>query len=248
MHAALLAAVAVWCFVVAFAGGVAGLVLGNIRLPAILVVTSSPAAGAGANIGISGLAAAAAAVSHVRAGRVDWRLVRWLAVPSVVGAVLGGLAGGWLPGRGLLAVIGATLLYFGLDLLRPRPRTAAVAGEPRFVPVALAGLGIGLVGGLVGLILGALRLPTLLRMGARLDTLPGTNLVVGVLVGAAGLVGHTPGGVDWTVLAVGASASVPGALLGARLTGMLGERQLLRVVGAILLVAAAAILLQAAVG
>ena len=59
-----------WCFAVALAGGVVGLVLGNIRLPAVLLLASHPAAGAGANIGISGVSATAAAIVHVRAGRI----------------------------------------------------------------------------------------------------------------------------------------------------------------------------------
>ena len=36
---------------------------------------------------------------------------------------------------------------------------------------------------------------------------------------AAGLLGHLPGGVDWTLLAVGGATSIPGALLGSRYTG-----------------------------
>ena len=61
------------------------------------------------------------------------------------------------------------------------------------------------------------------------------------------MVGHLPGGVDWTALGAGAAASVPGALLGARLTGRLSERQLLRGIGAVLVVAGAATALQALV-
>lgn len=64
----------------------------------------------------------------------------------------------------------------------------------------------------------------------------GTNLVVGIAVGAAGLVGHLPGGVDWTLLAVGATASIPGALLGSRYTGRLSAEGLLRAIGVILVV------------
>jgi hypothetical protein len=37
VHALTLAAVGVWCFIVAFAGGLLGLVLGNIRLPILLL-------------------------------------------------------------------------------------------------------------------------------------------------------------------------------------------------------------------
>jgi hypothetical protein len=49
MEAFELIAVAAWCFAVALAGGLVGLVLGNIRLPVVLLAASSPAAGAGAN-------------------------------------------------------------------------------------------------------------------------------------------------------------------------------------------------------
>ena len=49
MHALLLAAIGLWCFLVALAGGLAGLVLGNIRLPALLFASSNPAAAGGAH-------------------------------------------------------------------------------------------------------------------------------------------------------------------------------------------------------
>ncbi len=119
-------AVATWCFVVALIGGLVGLVLGNIRLPVILLAASSPAGGAGANIGISGVAAGAASVAHIRAGRVNWRLFAVMAPPSVVGAIAGGIVSGALPGDVLLGIVAATLLYFGIDLLLRPPRPAAV--------------------------------------------------------------------------------------------------------------------------
>lgn len=246
----LLAAVAVWCFTVALVGGAVGLVLGNIRLPAIVAVASGPAAGAGANVGISGVAAAAAAIVHIRAGRIDWRVFAWMAPPSMVGALAGGYASGLLPDSALLVAIGVTLLYFGVRLLRP-----GEAGRPRrdeedanVVGVVLSGFGIGVLGGLIGLILGALRMPALLRwVGGSAHQAVGTNLAVGVCVGVAGVLGHSPAGVDWGLLAIGAAASVPGALLGSRLTGRLSEPALLKGIGAMLVVAGAAMLVQAAV-
>jgi uncharacterized protein len=247
-----LTAFCAWCFAVALAGGVVGLVLGNIRLPAVLLVASHPAAGAGANIGISGVAALAAAIVHVRAGRINWRLFAWMAPPSMVGAVLGGYLSGVLPDDVLLVAIGAVLLYFGIDLLRPRergPRRNGPAGEDLDIRAAvLTGAAVGLLGGLVGLILGALRMPALLRYVGELPSRAvGTNLAVGVCVGLAGVIGHTPDGVDWDLLAIGSAASVPGALLGARLTGRLSEAQLLRAIGAMLVVAGATTALQALV-
>jgi uncharacterized membrane protein YfcA len=244
-----LVAFCVWCFLVALAGGTLGLVLGNIRLPAVLLVVSSPAAGAGANIGVSGIAAFTAALAHIRAGRINWRLFAWMAPPSMAGAVVGGLISGAIPDTVLLLVISATLLYFGIDLLRRRQRPGGGGRERDGLDVRAAvvsGALIGLLGGLVGLILGTLRMPALLRwVGEVPAKAVGTNLAVGFWVGLAGVVGHLPGGVDWTALGVGGAASVPGALLGARLTGRLREEQLLRGIGAILVVAGIATALQA---
>jgi uncharacterized membrane protein YfcA len=246
VHALTLAAVGVWCFIVAFAGAMLGLVLGNIRLPILLLVGSSPAATGGANIAVSGLAAAAVSIGHVRAGRVHWRLVAWMLPPSVAGAVGGGYAAGFLPANTLRIVIGAVLLAFGVELLRPRRRAApAPRKQPDLLAAVVAGAVIGAIGGLVGLILGTLRVPALIRwVGEEPARAVGTNLVVGVAVGAAGLLGHLPGGIDWTLLAVGAAASIPGALLGSRYTSRLSARTLLRAIGVILVVSGTTTILR----
>jgi uncharacterized membrane protein YfcA len=246
LDALLLVAVGLWCFVTALAGGLVGLVLGNIRLPVLVLAASSPAAGAGANIGVSAIAALASATAHIRAGRIDWRLFAWMAPPSMLGAVAGGLLSGAVPANALLVVIGVTLLVFGADLLRSKPdgRRADPGGFSARAVISTGAL-IGLLGGFVGLILGALRLPALLRfVGAEPFRAVGTNAAVGFCLGVAGVFGHLPGGVDWTLLGVGAATSVPGAIVGARLTGRLDERQLFRAVGVVLLVAGTAMILQ----
>ena len=97
----------------------------------LVLAASSPAAGAGANIGVSAVAALAAAVTHIRAGRIDWQLFLWMAPPSIVGAVVGGLLSGAIPGDALLVAIGVTLLVFGIDLLRPLASGGAAAASRR---------------------------------------------------------------------------------------------------------------------
>ena len=248
VDALLLVAVGLWCFLTALAGGLVGLVLGNIRLPVLVFAASSPAAGAGANIGVSAVAALASAVSHMRAGRIDWRLFLWMAPPSMVGAVAGGLLSGLVPENALLVGIGITLLAFGVDLLRPKPGPQQTgSGGVSARAAIVAGALIGLLGGFVGLILGALRLPALLRLvGADPFRAVGTNAAVGFCLGVAGVFGHLSGGVDWTLLGIGAATSVPGAILGARLTGRLDERQLFRAIGLILFIAGTAMILQGA--
>ena len=65
----------------------------------------------------------------------------------------------------------------------------------------------------------------------------GTNLVVGFWLGVAGVIGHLPGGVDWGLMLLGSADSIPGAVLGSRITEKLSERQLLNAIGVALLIA-----------
>jgi uncharacterized membrane protein YfcA len=238
---------AVWSFAAAFLGGLVGLVLGNLRLPVVMLLASSPAAGGGANIAISGVVALTASLAHMRAGRVNWRLVAWMAPPSAVGALVGGALAGRAPERLLFGLVGAVLVLSGLDLLRgrrPPPEPSSGSGERRLDlrAAVLSGLVVGLIGGLVGLILSTLRMPALLRLvGEAPARAVGTNLVVGVVVGVAGLVGHLPAAApDARLVLLGAAASIPGAWLGARFTGRLSEAQLVRAIGLVLTVAGVA--------
>src|SRR5436305_107561 len=219
--------------------------------PASTALASSKAAGAGTNLAISAVSAATASIAHVRAGRINWRLFAWMAPPSIVGAVLGGYLSGVLPSRALLLAIAAVLLYSGIDLLRWRPPTArdGDAPAPRVdIPAAVATGGvIGLLGGFVGLILGSLRMPALLRIVHETPARAvGTNVTVGFCVGVAGALAHVPDAApDTGLLLPGAAASVPGALLGSRLTGRLSPDALVRAIAVILLVVAAAVTVEA---
>ncbi|HKH15429.1 MAG TPA: sulfite exporter TauE/SafE family protein [Solirubrobacterales bacterium] len=246
-----LIALAVWSFTVSAVGGLVGLVLGNLRLPLVVLLASSPAAGAGANVGISGVAAITAAGAHARAGRVNWRLFGWMAPTSLVGAIVGGLISGALPSRVLLGVIAVVVLYGALEVLRyrrPVEQRELSRGE-LVLNAAAIGFGVGVIGGVVGLILGSLRLPAMVKWaGVGPYGAVGTNAAVGAVVGIGGVLGHLPSGVDWNLLAVGAAAAVPGAYLGSHLTGRLDERALLRACAAVMVVSGASMLAQAIVG
>jgi uncharacterized protein len=246
--------VAVWSFVVSFFGGMVGMVLGNLRLPLVVLVGSSAAAAAGANVAISGAAALTSAYAHWRGGRLSWRLFAWMAPTSLVGAIIGGLIAGVLPNRILLGAIAVVVLYGAFEISRYRRpagvETVAVPDNRRLLAnAALVGFGVGVLGGFVGLILGTLRLPALIKYsGISPYAAVGTNAAVGVVVGIGGLVGHLPGGIDWSILAVGAAAAMPAAYFGARFTGRLDEHQLLRAIAAILVVSGSAMAIQAIVG
>jgi len=224
-----------------------GLVLGTLRLPLVVVLSGDPSTAAGTNIGISAAAAASGALGHAREGRVSWRVVAWMAPPSVAGAVVGGLYGHLVPERGLLAAIAAVLVWNGVDLIarpvRPRP-----AERLRLAPAVVFGFVIGLLGGAIGVILGTLRMPALLRaVGLSAHEAVGTNLVVGFALGAFGLVAHAARlEVEWGLLATGVPGALAGAWLGARATGRISEVALRRAIGAALLAIAVAFAVEAA--
>ena len=219
--------------------------LGTLRLPLVLLAAGDPSAAAGTNIAISAAAAGAGGVRHAREGRVDWGVVRWMTPPSLAGAVVGGLYGHALPDTALLGVTAAVLAWNGLDLL-VRPFRARPLERPRLWPAVVLGFGIGLVGGAIGVILGTLRMPALLRgVGMETRLAIGTNLVVGFALGLAGFAAHAARlEVDWPVLGAGLAGALPGAWLGARLAGRASELVLRCAIGVALLAVAVAFVVE----
>ena len=242
----------VWSFVVSFGGGIVGMVLGNLRLPVILLIGTSAAAASGANVAISGCAALTAAYAHWQGGRLDWRLFGWMAPASLIGAVIGGLIAGQLNGRVLLGIIAVVVMFGAVEIYRyriPEGDGPELTRGQLLVRVSGIGFAVGVLGGIVGLILGTLRLPSLVKWaGVNPYAAVGTNAAVGVIVGIGGLVGHLPTGIDWEILGVGAAAALPAAYLGARFTGRLEEATLLRAIAAILVISGTTMAVRAIVG
>jgi len=135
----------------------------------------------------------------------------------------------------------------GFDLI-VRPVRERPAAEPRLWPAVVFGFLIGLVGGALGVILGTLRMPALLRaVGMTARRAVGTNLVVGALLGVFAFAAHAAKlEVDWALLAAGLAGGLPGAWLGARVTGRLAEETLRRAVGAALIAVALAFAVEVA--
>ena len=235
-------------FVAGYLGSMLGLVLGTLRLPLIVLATGSPLTAAGTNIAISAAAAGAGAVKHAREGRVDWRVVAWTAPPSVLGAVVGALVADDVSEALLYALIAAVLVWSGIDLAL-RPIAARPRERLRVARGAVLTFFVGLLGGAVGVILGTLRMPALVRsVGLEVKRAAGTNLVVGFLLGIAGFLAHaTATGIDWPVLAAGLAGGIPGGYLGARATARFSENALRLALGAVLVLVGIAFAVQAVV-
>ncbi len=241
-------------FAVGILGGFVGLALGTIRLPAMLLLGMPAPIAGGTNILVSSLASLTGAIRHFREGRVDKRIVLVMGVPAFAGAFIGGFLSDVVSERLLIGGAGALVFWQGVEfliLVRNRRRTGGphmfgadlegAKGDftPRRVSLeAGIGLGVGLLGGAVGLILGSIRLPALIRV-LRIDPriAAGSNLFIGFFMGSLGWVGHaTVGQVDYTLLIAMGAAAMVGSYLGAKLTGRVQLDTLILSMGAVLIV------------
>ena len=233
-------------------GGFVGLALGTMRLPALLLMGVNPQYAAGTNILTSALSAMAGGYRHVTEGRIDWGVALWLGIPSIVGGFLGGFFAGEFPAGLLIAIAGVLVLWQGVEFFGLSKRLAAAeqggesggtaSGEAALTKrsgsvAAAGGAAIGLLGGGVGLILGSLRLPLMIRL---LKINPrraaGSNLVVGAVLGVFGFVGHgLHGEVDLPLLVAMASTGMIGSNIGARYTGRVSVRSLVLVLAWVML-------------
>ena len=243
-------------FLVGILGGFVGLALGTIRLPAMLLLGMPAPIAGGTNILVSGLACISGSVRHLREGRVNMRIVLVMGVPAFMGAFIGGFLADDAP-KGLLILLAGLLVFWqGVEfLIMARERrseegtdTNLLGGElsgseGTFTPGRMSaeagiGLGVGLLGGAVGLILGSIRLPALIRI-LRVDPriAAGTNLFIGMLIGAFGWVGHVlEGEVDYALLVMMGAAAMIGSYYGAKLTGRVRLVNLILAMGLVLLV------------
>ena len=224
-------------------GGFVGLALGTMRLPAMLLMGMAAPTAGGTNILVSSISSIFGAVRHLREGRVNCRLVLIMGGPAFVGAFIGGCMGGKVSETILLSAAGLLVLWQGVEL-RMRGRTVAAADDfvtnysgKRMVLGGGMGLAVGLLGGAVGLILGSIRLPALIRV-LKVDPriAAGTNLVIGFVMGSVGWIGHAiKGDVDYQLLILMGAGAAVGSYYGAKLTGKVDLATLVGAMGYVLL-------------
>jgi uncharacterized membrane protein YfcA len=225
-------------------GGFVGLALGTMRLPAMLLMGMAAPTAGGTNILVSSISSIFGAIRHIREGRVNFRLVLIMGGPAFAGAFIGGFLGGRVSETILLSAAGLLVLWQGIEL-RMRGRAVAAADDfvteysgKRMVLGGGMGLAVGLLGGAVGLILGSIRLPALIRI-LKVDPriAAGTNLVIGFVMGSLGWVGHAiKGDVDYQLLILMGAAAAVGSYFGAKLTGKVDLATLVGAMGYVLLV------------
>lgn len=264
-----LAAAVLGGLITGFIGGMVGLALGRPRLLLVYWTANSPANAAGTNILVSGLASATGTWQHFREGRIDYQVLALMGIPTFIGAFVGGFFAGMVPVALLLIVVGVTTTWYGYGLFTGRrrargqesPRVAAASSDgaaaseesaPLMAPARVKtpvwryatemglGLGIGLFGGVVGLVLGQLRLPAMINvLGLDPRIAAGTNLAIAIFTGLFGFAGHMlHWRIDFLLLLVMGSMAMLGSYLGAKQTGKMSPRTLRRWMGGVMIITA----------
>jgi uncharacterized membrane protein YfcA len=197
---------------------------------------------------VVGVTSAIGAISHARAGRVQWRTGLIFGGAGMAGAYAGGLLARFIPGTVLLVGFAVMMIATAVAMLRGRRNVDATEGGHRLpVPKIVGeGLVVGLVTGLVGAGGGFLVVPALALLGGLpMPIAVGTSLIVIAMKSFAGLGGYLSSvGINWTLALAVTAAAVVGALVGARLTAKVNPDALRKAFGWFVLAMSSVILAQ----
>ena len=154
----------------------------------------------------------------------------------------------FIPGTVLLVAFAVIMIAAGLAMLRGRKDTTGADGDQRLpvVRIALLGMAVGVISGLVGAGGGFLLVPALALLGGLpMPVAVGTSLVVIAMQSFAGFAGHLASEqIDWRLAAFITAAAVVGALIGGRLIAFVNPATLRQLFGWFVLLMASVILAQ----
>jgi uncharacterized membrane protein YfcA len=201
-----------------------------------------------ASLVVVGVTSSVSLVPHARGGHVRWRMGLAFGMASMATAFAGGRLGALLPGAALIVAFALVMVAAGIAMLvHARVAHHRRTGERVRLPrIVAAGLGVGLVTGVLGAGGGFVIMPALMLLGGvAVREAVGTSLLVIAMNAFAGLAGsaahtHVDG---WTVAAITVLA-IAGSLVGARIGRRLPAHDLQRTFGWFVLAIAAIILLR----
>jgi uncharacterized protein len=191
------------------------------------------------------------ALGHWQEGNVDWPAVGVFAPLAMLGALAGARVAAFLSGTFQLLLLGIVMLAAGFLMLHPRAAEAGgprlpLTGRRRHAVLAAAGLGVGILTGLVGVGGGFLIVPALVVfVGVPMRRAIGTSLLVISLSTTAALVGYRAhASIAWQVVGVFTLLAVAGALAGTRAVRWVSATALRRAFGVLVLAVAALVLFE----
>ncbi len=198
------------------------------------------------SLAIVGSIALLAALRHAAAGRVRWDAFFTFSIGGALGAFGGAKIAEHVPGGIQLIVFALVMALAAWRMLRPKRTVRESKDSPSIALLAVAGLGVGVMTGFVGVGGGFLIVPALTLI-ARLPmhSAIATSLAIIPTSAAAGLIGHAPlEGLDWQIVGMFIAAGFIGSQIGSRAGAKLPQATLKRVFGAFLIPMACLILFR----
>jgi len=197
---------------------------------------------------VVGATSLASLLGHARKGNVRWRAGLIFGAAGMVGAFLGGLAGGHIPGTVLMIAFAGMMIATAGAMIKGRKNRDGQSQTHRHPVwrILLDGLVVGAATGLVGAGGGFLVVPALVLLaGLPMTAAVGTSLLVIALKSFAGLGGYlTSVSLDWPLVAAVTAAAIAGSFVGVRLTSVVPERALRKGFGVFVLLMGAFVLAQ----
>lgn len=185
---------------------------------------------------------------HARKGNVQWRTGLIFGAAGMVGAFLGGLAGGYIPGSVLMVAFAIMMIATAGAMIKGRKDRDGQSSDHHHPlwRILLDGLVVGAATGLVGAGGGFLVVPALVLLaGLPMTAAVGTSLLVISMKSFAGLGGYlTSVSLDWPLVAAVTAAAVVGSFVGVRLTSVVPEKALRKGFGYFVLLMGAFVLSQ----
>jgi len=103
--------------------------------------------------------------AHAQAGNIKWRVVLLLAIPGILGSLLGSTLTAHIKGELLRILFGSLLIILSAQMFIPKKETGTPGDDvpPRSFPALMIGLVVGIFSGFFGLGGGVLAIPLMVR-------------------------------------------------------------------------------------
>lgn len=254
------------------AGLATGMVLGLfgsggsiIAMPALMYLLHvEPKSAIAMSLGVVAITATVSGLDNWRRGLVDVRIAMVFGLFGVAGTFAGARLGLLTPVVIQLGLFALVMYAAAWRMLKPARGVAPAGGvvsvgggaaalggcsdffSPCMSHIALHGIGVGVLTGLVGVGGGFLIVPALVLLsGLTMKTAVGTSLVIVAAKSYAGFLGYMGGvPIDWSVMASFTVVTVVGSFIGARFSNRISQDMLKKAFAWFLVVVATYILFK----
>jgi uncharacterized membrane protein YfcA len=188
------------------------------------------------------------ALGHWRAGNVNLRTAFTFGSIAMAGSFAGARLAALVSGSTQLTLLAVVMLAAAVSMLRSSRRRSAIAARehPPLALLALVGVGVGVLTGLVGIGGGFLIVPALVVLArVPMTQAVGTSLLVIAMNAGAGFLGYAGQVlIPWDFVALFTAVAMAGILAGTHLVRFVSQGTLVRAFAVLLLVAGGLMLYQ----